>query len=73
MTRDLKQGYDRSVDFPVVVGRIGSSLASPVVRSISNRNVRDIRAILEALEPDQVPRPLRLLPAHVVLRPGAGE
>ncbi|HKV88655.1 MAG TPA: TOPRIM nucleotidyl transferase/hydrolase domain-containing protein [Candidatus Dormibacteraeota bacterium] len=36
------------------------------VRSISNRNSRYIRAILEALEPAQLPRPLRLLLAHVV-------
>ena len=43
------------------------------VRSISNRNVRYIRAILEALEPSQLPRPLRLLLAHVVLRPAAGD
>ena len=43
------------------------------VRSISERNVRYISAILEALEPSQLPRPLRLLLAYVGLRPAAGE
>lgn len=43
------------------------------VRSVSDRNVRYIRAILEALEPSQLPRPLQLLLAHIGLRPAAGE
>jgi hypothetical protein len=43
------------------------------VRSVSDRNVRYIRAILEALEPSQLPPPLRLLLAHVGLRPAAGD
>ncbi len=43
------------------------------IRSISNRNVRYIRAIIEELEPSRLPRPLRLLLAHVALRPAAGE
>ena len=43
------------------------------VRSVSDRNVRYIRAILDALEPSQVPPPLRLLLTHVGLPPAAGE
>ena len=39
------------------------------VRSVSERNVRYIRAIIEMLEPEQLPRPLRLLLAHVGLSP----
>ena len=35
------------------------------VRSVSERNTRYIRAIVETLEPDQLPRPLQLLLAHV--------
>jgi hypothetical protein len=42
------------------------------VRSVSDRNVRYIRAILEALEPSQLPRPLQLLLAYVGLRSAAG-
>jgi hypothetical protein len=39
------------------------------IRSVSERNVRYIRAILETIEPSQLPRPLRLLLAHVGLSP----
>jgi hypothetical protein len=35
------------------------------VRSVSERNVRYIRAIVEMLEPSRLPRPLRLLLAYV--------
>lgn len=42
------------------------------IRSVSNRNARYIRAILEALDPAQLPRPLQMLLAHVELRPAGG-
>jgi hypothetical protein len=39
------------------------------IRSVSERNVRYIRAILDTLEPGQLPRPLQLLLDHVGIRP----
>lgn len=37
------------------------------IRSVSSRNVRYIRAIIDAMEPEQVPRPLQLLLDHVAV------
>lgn len=41
------------------------------IRSVSGRNTRYIRAIIEAIEPAQLPRPLRLLLAAVSPPAGA--
>ena len=43
------------------------------IRSISERNARYIRAIVEAIEPNQLPRPLALLLDHVGIRPAVAE
>lgn len=42
------------------------------IRSVSERNVRYIRAIVESLEPSRLPRPLKLLLDHAgeISRPG---